>query len=153
MGMNRHRTRQLVLQAVYQWQMLDQPMSEIITQFLHPLDAEGVKALSQIDPDYFRDMLRKISNHREILDEHLQPLLSRSLQGLDNIERAILRIGACELIYYPETPYRVVLNEAIELAKQFGAEQGHRYVNGVLDRLAKEIRRVEKKPKDSAGLS
>jgi len=153
MGMNRQRTRQLVLQAVYQWQMMEQPISEVIAQFLQPVDAEGIKALKQIDPDYFQDMLRKISNHRETLDENLQPLLSRSLQGLDNIERAILRIGACELLYYPETPYRVVLNEAIELAKQFGAEQGHRYVNGVLDKLAKEIRRVEKKPQDSADLS
>ena len=77
------------------------------------------------------------------LDASLSPHLDRSLESVDPVERAILRIGAFELARHPEIPYRVVINEAIELAKVFGGEQGHKYVNGVLDKAAKQLRPVE----------
>jgi N utilization substance protein B len=79
------------------------------------------------------------------LDDLLAPLLERPLAQVDPVERAVLRVGAFELAHRPEVPYRVVINEAVELAKRFGAEQGHRFVNSVLDRLARDLRAVERK--------
>ena len=79
------------------------------------------------------------------IDDLIAPLLDRPMTQVDPVERAILRVGAFELAHRPEVPYRVVINEGVELAKRFGAEQGHRFVNGVLDRLAHQLRAVEQK--------
>ncbi len=79
------------------------------------------------------------------MDKQLIPLLDRALEDLDPVEKAILQIGLYELIFHPELPYRVVLNEAVDLAKMFGAEQSHKYINGVLDKAAQKIRKVEMK--------
>ena len=94
---------------------------------------------------YFQDLLRGVPTHLNELDAALSPCLDRALASVDPVERATLRLAAYELAHHPEIPYRVVINEAVELAKVFGAEEGHKYVNGVLDKLAKKLRAVEMK--------
>jgi len=137
--MSRGRTaaRRLVVQALYQWQVTDQSPSDIEAQFLGGDETRGC------DLDYFAELLRDVTARVDELDGQLAPLLNRSLTQVDPVERAILRVGAYELGHRPEIPYRVVISEAVELAKRFGAEQGHRFVNGVLDRLARELRADE----------
>ncbi|MCB1830778.1 MAG: transcription antitermination factor NusB, partial [Gammaproteobacteria bacterium] len=99
------------------------------------------------DSNYFDALLQGVSGQLSTLDQQLKPCLDRSIESVDPVERAILRLGAFELIFRMEIPYRVIINEAVELAKVFGAEQGHRYVNGVLDKLAKESRNAEMSPR------
>lgn len=133
----RARARRLAVQAVYQWQMAGQDVADICVQFR--ADGEFGKA----DPDYFEGLVRGVVARRDELDGHIAPLLDRPLDEVDPVERAVLRLGTYELLARPEIPYRVVLNEAVELAKLYGAEQGHRYVNGVLDKLARLLRAQE----------
>jgi transcription antitermination protein NusB len=137
MGNRRSRARQYALQALYQWQMTGQDVAVVERQFLE--DEELAKA----DVGLFVALLRGIPTSLGRLDGALGPLLDRPMEQVDPVERAVLRIGAYELMEHPEIPYRVVINEAVELAKLFGAEQGHRYVNGVLDRLARQLRSGE----------
>lgn len=134
----RRRARRRVLQALYQWQVNNQPAGEIIRQFLEEQD------FSAVDADYFESLLTEIARSAERLDAAVAPYLEREADRLDQMERAILRIGACELLDHPEIPYRVVLDEAIDLAHRFGGEQGHTLINSVLDRLAAQCRRVER---------
>jgi N utilization substance protein B len=133
----RRRARRTALQALYQWQLTAQAPAEIERQFVEEQD------LSRVDMDYFRELLYRVPALVSALDAQLVPLLDRPLAQVDPVERAILRMGAYELIERPEIPYRVVINEAVDIAKVFGAEQGHRYVNATLDRLAREVRAVE----------
>jgi N utilization substance protein B len=133
----RRRARRTALQALYQWQVTAQEPAEIERQFLEEQD------MSRVDIDYFRELLYRVPAVVGQLDARLAPLLDRPLDQVDPVERAILRLGAYELTERPEIPYRVVVNEAVEIAKVFGAEQGHRYVNAALDRLAREVRAIE----------
>lgn len=137
MSRQRSKARSLAVQAIYQWQMAGQSTSSIINHFL--TEHAGKK----LDIDYFRELVDGVPANLAQIDEGLAPHVDRSIQSVDPVERAILRIGAYELIRHPEIPYRVVINEAIELAKVFGAEQGHKYVNGVLDKAAKTLRPLE----------
>ncbi|KOR31732.1 hypothetical protein TI05_11730 [Achromatium sp. WMS3] len=130
----RSRARQFALQALYQWQMTGEDTSTIQVQFMEN------KELANFDVKLFTKLLYSIPENLEQLDNTLSPFLDRTLSRVDPVERAVLRIGAYELLEHIEIPYRVIINEAVELAKRFGAEQGHRYVNGVLDRLARKIR-------------
>jgi N utilization substance protein B len=93
--------------------------------------------------DYFKDLLHGVPANLDELDAGLKGCVDRSIDSVDPVERAILRLGAYEMMHHPEVPYRVVINEAVELAKVFGAEQGHKYVNGVLDKLARKVRKAE----------
>ncbi len=131
---SRHKARRCAVQAIYQWQLTHQPPEDIETHFV--LD----HAMSDVDVEYFHHLVREIPLHLHELDDHIIPHLDREIGDVDPVERAILRIGAYELEFHPEIPYRVILNEAVELAKTFGAEHGHKYVNGVLDRVAIELR-------------
>ncbi len=135
----RSRARRRALQAMYAWQLSGSPMSAVIEQFRHEQDMEVA------DLDYFEDLLHGVEKHVEELDAGLRPHLDREVAQVDPIERAVLRLAAYELRYRPDVPYRVVLNEAIEVTKRFGADHGHSYVNGVLDKLAAELRTVEKR--------
>ena len=139
MSQARSLARQRVLQALYQWEMAGQDLGEIEKQFMED-DEPGMKG---VESGYFRELLHQIPASLNDLDELTAPLLDRPIAQLDPVERTILRIGAFELKQRPDIPYRVVINEAVELAKQFGAEQGHKYVNGILDRLAQALREVE----------
>jgi transcription antitermination protein NusB len=140
----RHRARQAAVQALYQWQLTAVTLNEN--------EAESLLELAgrDIDLDYFRHLLRQIPLVCAELDAHLSAHLDRPLEEVDPIERAILRLGAFEMSFHPEIPYKVVVNEAIELTKTFGAEYGHRYVNAVLDRLAVAARPNEAPNKPNA---
>ncbi len=136
---SRRRARQAAVQALYQWQMTEQPPEQIESHFISDHELNGV------DIDYFHHLVQEIPLHLHQLDDHLLPYLERTLNEVDPVERAILRIGVFEFEFHPEIPYKVILNEAVELAKVFGAEHGHKFVNGVLDKVAAKLRAVEMK--------
>jgi N utilization substance protein B len=136
---SRHKARQAAVQALYQWQLTQQDPDQIEDHFI--LDHD----VNDVDLEYFHNLIREIPLRLHELDDHIIPFLDRTIDELDPVERAILRIGAYELEFHPEVPYKVVINEAVELAKTFGAEDGHKYVNAVLDRTAEELRNSETK--------
>jgi N utilization substance protein B len=133
----RARARRRALQAVYAWQMSGGLVEQVIAQFAHE------QAHEIADLEYFDDLVRGVVKHRASLDEALIGYLDRPVEEVDPIERAVLRLSAYELIHRLDVPYRVVLNEAIEIAKRFGSEHGHTYVNGVLDKAAADWRTPE----------
>jgi N utilization substance protein B len=133
----RSKARSLAVQAIYQWQMAGQPVGEIVAHFLAEYGGK------KLDGDYFQDLISGVTANLGHIDQGLANCLDRDIERVDPVERAILRIAGYELLLHPEIPYRVVINEAVELAKVFGAEQGHRYVNGVLDKAAHELRPLE----------
>ncbi|MEO7917142.1 MAG: transcription antitermination factor NusB [Dokdonella sp.] len=133
----RSRARRRALQALYAWQVSGNRMVNVIEEFRHEQDMEIA------DIEYFEGLLRGVEEHLAELDAGMKPFLDREVAEVDPIERAGLRIAAFELKYRPDVPYRVVLNEAIEVSKRFGAEHGHSYVNGVLDKLAASWRPAE----------
>ncbi|TDO95876.1 transcription antitermination factor NusB [Marinomonas balearica] len=133
----RSASRSLALQAIYQWQMNHSSVNEIETQFTLEQD------LSTCDKAYFRDLLQGVTSKAKELDTLFEELLDRSLSELDAIELAVLRIGSYELAHRLDVPYRVAINEGVELAKSFGATESHKYVNGILDKLAQRVRREE----------
>lgn len=130
----RSRARRAALQALYQWQMTGQEADEIAAQF------EAESTLRHADLAYFLELLRGVPRTVVSLDEQLEPVLDRPVAQLDGVERAILRMGVYELANRRDVPWRVVINEAVDLARIFGAEQSHRYVNGILDVLARRTR-------------
>ncbi len=134
----RTRARRTALQALYQWELGQQALEDIEAQF------RAAQDMRKVDVDYFKELLYQVAGHVDELDAQMAPLLDRPLRQLGPVERAILRIGAYELAFRPELPWRVVIDEGIELAKMFGAEQSHRYVNGVLDKLSGRVREVKK---------
>ena len=137
MSKPRSKARRLAVQALYQWQLTGQTAYDIGQQFAQDQDLKGS------DRDYFEELLTQVPRYAEELDEYLAPMLDRPLKEVDPVERAILRLGVYELRYRKDVPYRVVINESIELAKTFGGEQGHKYVNSILDLVAKKLRAAE----------
>jgi len=133
----RKRARRRALQAIYQWQMTGQDAGDILRQFRAVQDMNGV------DEQYFENLLRGISSSQESLDGELQPFLDRPFDQVDLMEQVVLRIGAFEMLHCPELPFRVVVDECVDLAHRFGSEQGHAYINAVLDRAAREWRSEE----------
>ena len=125
------------MQALYQWELTGQVGAGIEDSFLNDWDLEGV------DQEYFKQLVQGILKYTAELDRVLEKCLDRDLASVDPIERTVLRIGTYELQFRPEIPVRVVLNEAIELARVFGAEEGYRFVNAVLDRCQKLCRGSE----------
>ena len=125
------------MQALYQWELTGQVGAGIEDSFLKDWGLEGV------DQEYFKQLVLGILKYTAELDRVLEKCLDRDLASVDPIERIVLRIGTYELQFRPEIPVRVVLNEAIELARVFGAEEGYRFVNGVLDRCQKLCRGSE----------
>lgn len=136
----RKRARRRALQALYQWQLTGHGAGEILAQFRAAQDLSGV------DEAHFERLLRGVVADQQALDDALEPFLDRPVAQLDLMERAILRLGAFELLNCPETPYRVVLDECVDLAHRFGATDGHSYVNAVLDKAARQWRGVELAP-------
>jgi N utilization substance protein B len=133
----RSRARRRALQAVYAWQLSGNPMPRVVAQFEHEQEMEVA------DLEYFKDLVAGVERERAALDLKLRGFLDREVDEVDPIERAVLRIAAYELLHRVDVPYRVVLNEAIEVAKRFGSENGHTYVNSVLDHAAADWRAVE----------
>lgn len=137
MSRERSNARRRALQAIYQWQLTAQNLGDIETQFLQEED------MAKTDIDYFKELLHEIPKHITELEAHCLPHVTRPMDQVDPVERAALLIGLYELQYRLDVPYRVAINEAVELAKSFGAEQGHKFVNGLLDKVAKQLRAAE----------
>ena len=137
MSSARRRSRELALQGLYQWQYTGTSPSQVLKN-LSELDG-----FAKADQGFLESELRGVIGEAAGLREQLEPLADRKWEAVSPIEKAILLIGAWELMHCPEIPYRATINEAIELGKRFGGTEGHKYVNGVLDRLAKNVRADE----------
>jgi N utilization substance protein B len=136
-GRARSLSRRLALQALYQWQMTGQSFPELRNQYATD---EGYP---EVDPEYFAQLVQGVVENAAELDAQLGQWIDRPVAQLDPVEHAVLLIGVQELRQHPEVPYKVVLNEGVELAKKFGATEGHKFVNAVLDRAARSLRASE----------
>lgn len=133
----KRRARKLAVQALYQWLMSGSELFEIEAQF------RVANNMDKVDTEYFCRLLHGVPANLSALQDALTPFLDRPIDGLNPIELTVLRISAFELFNCPEIPYRVVLDESVSLTKEFGSQDGYRYVNGVLNNLAKKVRTVE----------
>lgn len=133
----RARARRAAVQALYQWQLSGQDPRDILNEFI------AERELNDVDRAYFGELTREVPKCTAELDRDLAEVVERPLEQLDPVERAVLWIGAYELQHNPSVPWRVVVNEGVELAKMFGGEQGFRLVNAALDRLARRLRGEE----------
>jgi N utilization substance protein B len=129
--------RKLALQALYRWQLNECSWQDLVQEFA------GAEDMPRADPEYFRELVEAIARSHAALDAQLAAWTDRPAAQLDPIEHAILLIGLYELSARPEVPYRVAINEAVALTKRFGATDGHKYVNAVLDRAARQLRAGE----------
>jgi N utilization substance protein B len=141
MSKARSLARKRAVQALYMWEMTNINLSDIDQQFLLEHD------MSKVDMKYFQELLHQIPAHVDVIDDHIHALLDRPIEEVDPVERAVMRLGVYELQYRPDIPYKVVINEAVEIAKTFGAEEGYKYVNSILDGVAKKLRAAEVKAK------
>jgi N utilization substance protein B len=130
--------RKLAMQGLYQWQLNRQPVQDIINQFLESEDVAGA------DREYLMELLTGTTREQQQINDAIAPFIDRPLDQLDPVETAILMIGMFELQNRVDIPYRVVINEAVDLCKRFGATDAHKYVNAVLDRAARDIRQAER---------
>lgn len=144
----RRQSRRTLVQAMYQWQVGGADQTAVLREYL------GGDSLKKADKPFFEDVFKGTASRvdrqagvaaelEEALDPEIAPHLDRQLKDLDQVERALLRLGAYELKHRLDVPYRVVVSEYVELAKTFGAEESHKYINAILDRLAKTFRAVE----------
>ncbi|ETS99523.1 transcription antitermination factor NusB [Providencia sp. PROV188] len=131
----RRRARECAVQAIYSWQLSGNPIADVEYEFIAEQD------MSDVDVTYFRELISGIANNATKLDQLMSPYLSRQLEELGQVEKAILRVAMYELSYREDVPFKVAINEGIELAKVFGAEDSHKFVNGVLDKAAPAVRR------------
>ncbi len=136
----RIKARQNTVQALYQWFITNKDLDEVISEF----ENDEYK-LAKTDVNYFRSLLKGTITYHKELDARIINLLDRPIDELDTIERAILHIGCYELEYNNDTPWKSVINESVELAKTFGAEDSYKYINGILDKVAKELRQNQSK--------
>ena len=141
---SRHKARKLAVQAIYQWHMTQDPIDHVIAQFL--LEANPKK----IDLEYFADIVNGVVNHTAELDQNMQVFLDRKVHETDVVELAVLRLAVYELLHKFDVPFKVVIDEALELAKIYGSVEGFKYVNGILDKVAKVLRHEEFKTKKTA---
>lgn len=144
MSKARSLARKRAVQALYMWQMTGQNISDIDQQFVLEND------MKKVDMAYFHELLHKIPACVDELDECITPALDRPFEELDPVEVAVMRIGTYELQHRLDIPYKVVINESVNLAKTYGAEDSHKYVNGILDRAARKLRAVEIKAANAA---
>jgi len=136
---SRRRSRELALQGIYQWRLTNGDIAQIEKQIREE------KGAGRYDAEFFSKLLRGVLLKHADLEAAVQPHLDRDLAELSPVELSVLMLGAYELLQHPEIPYRVVINEAVELAKTFGGTDGHKFVNGVLDKMAAQVRAVEVK--------
>ncbi|GGD57134.1 transcription antitermination factor NusB [Lacimicrobium alkaliphilum] len=134
----RHKARELAVQGIYSWQMTKNPAQQI------ELHLATTSDMTKVDMAYFQELLRAVVNDYDTLDSRIRPYLGRLPEELDPVEKAVLRLATYELLERPDVPAKVVVNEAIELAKSFGAEESHKFVNGVLDKAIRTLRKHEK---------
>lgn len=125
------------MQALYQWQLAGEDINEIYNQFIAEQDVSGA------DIEYFGELIHSIPGQLDKLDAALEPHMDRKPNETDPVERAVLLIACYELLNRMDVPYKVVINEAVDLTKKFGADQAHKFVNGVLDKAVKDLRKLE----------
>lgn len=133
----RRLARRLALQVLYQWLMSGDELTSIVAQ------AQALSAIEKVDQAYFKRLIFGIEAQLQEVESAFVVFLDRPLQQLNPIEHTILRMSAYELLYMPEIPFKIILDESVNLARTFGAEEGHRYVNGVLHHLAQKVRAIE----------
>jgi N utilization substance protein B len=133
----RQKARKLALQALYQWDIARTELSSIEAQFVSHFD------MSKVDTLYFHELLFNIPKYITEIDNLFVPKIDRQLSDLNVVERTILRMGSYEMAYRPEIPYKVVINESVALSKIFGAADSHKYINGVMDKVARQLRHNE----------
>jgi len=136
---DRRRSREFALQGLYQWQLAKTEPAAIARQM-----AEA-KGFDKVDAEYFEALLQGAIAAAPELEDAIAPLLDRDIGRLSPVERSILLLAGYELAHRPEVPYRAIINEAVELAKSYGGTDGYKFVNGVLDKLATQLRRPEKR--------
>ena len=139
MKTNRRRAREFALQGLYQWQLAGTDAATIARQL------GEAKGFDKIDAEYFRTLLEGTIAAAPELEQAIAPHLDREFKRLSPVERGVLLLAGYELAYRAEVPYRAVINEAVELAKSYGGTDGHKFVNGVLDKLAAQLRKAEKR--------
>ena len=130
----RHKARHFAVQAIYQWQFGIATFEEIHAHF------SAKNNPKKVDVEYFAELLNGVISNQIAIDEQITPFLDRTITDLDQVELAVLRIATYELLFRLDIPYKVVINEALELTKVFGSKEGFKYVNGILDNVAKKIR-------------
>ena len=133
----RRKARHYAMQALYQWYMAGATLTDIEAEFRTDYD------FAHVDLEYFQALLHGVPGCVDELEAIFQPLLDREIDDLDPIERTLLRMGTYELKERIDVPYKVVINEEVALAKKFGASESHKYINGVLDKAARELRQAE----------
>ncbi|MDP2903300.1 MAG: transcription antitermination factor NusB [Methylovulum sp.] len=143
MSIARTNARKAAVQALYQWQMTGQNLNLIEQQFLEE------DWLKDAQKSYFNELFHGVPTNLDAIDQALNEFVDRAVDMIDPVERAVLRIGTYELLFRLNMPYRVVINESINLAKCYGADGSHKYVNGILDKIAQQKRAVEIKAKKS----
>lgn len=129
--------RRLTVQALYQWLVNETPPEKLLQQFREE------DSLGRADVEYFKSLLHGSLRERDTLAETFSEYLDRELSLLDPVERAVLMVGCYELMFCPEVPWKVVVNESVNLCKMFGGEESYKYINGVLDKVARTVRAVE----------
>lgn len=133
----KRKARRMALQAIYQWQMAAQDTTDIEAQF------KVFNNLERVDVEYFSYLLNTTVKEIESIDGSFESYLDRDKSALNPIELAIIRLSVCELCHCPELPWRVILDEAVNMGREYGSNEGHKYVNGILNQAAKNIRSIE----------
>ena len=133
----KRRARKRLVQALYQWQLNESPAQDIISQFLTEQD------MGKVDQTFFQHTLRGVIANMDEIKSQIEPLMERSTYAVGEVEKAIMMIAVYEFKNHPETPYKVILNEAIELAKQYGGDGAHTFINGTLHKASKQFRPLE----------
>ncbi len=139
---HRRVARRLAMQGVYQWLITGNEFKDIYLYFQE--DRDLAEDFRKADAAFFHKLLRSAIEGGEALENRIAPHLDRKLSQVDPIEQAVLRVATCELLHHIETPFKVVVNEYVNLAKKYGAEQAHKFVNGVLDKIAADVRTLER---------
>lgn len=140
----RIKARRNAVQAIYQWHMTDVDMHDVISQF-----KDGRSEIKKADFEYFENLLHGVKKYHVLIQKNYTDFLDRPLSEIDPVELAILDLGVYELLYHPELPWRVIINEYVELAKMFGAEDSYKYINNIIDKAAQSIRASEIKAANS----
>lgn len=133
----RKKARTFAMQALYQWSIAGSPLAQIELEFAEQFD------MTKVDSSYFHTLLFQIPKKLHEVDDSIKPHLDREISELNPVELTVLRLGTYELLFRLEIPYKVVIKESVSIAKKFGAVEGYKYVNGVLDNVARTVRKIE----------
>lgn len=129
---NRHKAREAAVQSIYQWDMTGCPIDELNSEFMETMQRKA------LDQEYLSSLLNGVEANKDVIEKAITPFIDRDFSKVDPIERSILRLAVYEMLFHRQVPLNVILNESIELAKTFGSDHSYKFINGTLDKLAKE---------------